>query len=183
MPSKGSSQPSAGKTKPARETNRKKNKEASSTKAEIEEEDLIRSAERVAAAVNIDRVSLVNCFSHLEDSMLFPETNQKGLRIRIPYPSVEVTKREGTNQFAVKADFRLLASVQNETSSEPLIVLAAGFILVYSVGAISDFSDMELAAFAKTNGVFNAWPYWREFVQNTSARMGIPPITVPVFRF
>ena len=44
-------------------------------------------------------------------------------------------------------------------------------------------NDEHLHAFSATNGVFNAWPYWREFVQNTTARMGLPtPVIVPVFR-
>jgi preprotein translocase subunit SecB len=32
------------------------------------------------------------------------------------------------------------------------------------------------------NGVFHVWPYWREMVQNTLARMGLPPLILPVFR-
>ena len=30
------------------------------------------------------------------------------------------------------------------------------------------------------NPISNAWPYWREFVQNMSARMGFPALTVPL---
>jgi hypothetical protein len=30
------------------------------------------------------------------------------------------------------------------------------------------------------NPISNAWPYWREFVQSMSARMGFPALTVPL---
>jgi hypothetical protein len=30
------------------------------------------------------------------------------------------------------------------------------------------------------NPIFNAWPYWREFVQSMSTRMGYPALTVPL---
>jgi len=30
------------------------------------------------------------------------------------------------------------------------------------------------------NPISHAWPYWREFVQNMSARMGFPALTVPL---
>jgi hypothetical protein len=30
------------------------------------------------------------------------------------------------------------------------------------------------------NPISNAWPYWREFVQNMSSRMGFPALTVPL---
>ena len=32
----------------------------------------------------------------------------------------------------------------------------------------------------KINPISNAWPYWREFVQNMSSRMGFPALTVPL---
>ena len=34
--------------------------------------------------------------------------------------------------------------------------------------------------FFKINPVSNAWPYWREFVQSMSTRMGFPALTVPM---
>jgi hypothetical protein len=32
----------------------------------------------------------------------------------------------------------------------------------------------------KINPISDAWPYWREFVQSMSARMGFPSLTVPL---
>ena len=34
--------------------------------------------------------------------------------------------------------------------------------------------------FLTINPISNAWPYWREFVQSMSARMGFPALTVPL---
>ena len=36
--------------------------------------------------------------------------------------------------------------------------------------------------FATRNGIFNAWPYWREYLQTTMMRLGIPGIIAPVYR-
>lgn len=36
--------------------------------------------------------------------------------------------------------------------------------------------------FGYYNGTFNAWPYWREYAQQVTTRMGITPLVVPVFR-
>lgn len=30
--------------------------------------------------------------------------------------------------------------------------------------------------------IFAAWPYWREFAQSSAARMGLPPISLPLLR-
>lgn len=40
----------------------------------------------------------------------------------------------------------------------------------------------EIRAFSRTNAMLNSWPYWREFVQSTVARMNLPPLTLPLFR-
>jgi len=36
--------------------------------------------------------------------------------------------------------------------------------------------------YSKTSLPLNVWPYFREFVQSTSTRMGLPPITMPLFK-
>jgi hypothetical protein len=40
----------------------------------------------------------------------------------------------------------------------------------------------ELQAFAETNALFNAWPFFREIIHATMARMNLPPIALPLFR-
>lgn len=42
--------------------------------------------------------------------------------------------------------------------------------------------DKHLTAFANLNGVFNAWPYFREYVQTTTTRMGITPYYLPMYK-
>ncbi|MCG5516378.1 MULTISPECIES: hypothetical protein [unclassified Ectothiorhodospira] len=38
-----------------------------------------------------------------------------------------------------------------------------------------------LEEFARHNLGHHIWPYWREYVQGTCARMGIPPIPIPMY--
>ena len=40
----------------------------------------------------------------------------------------------------------------------------------------------EIEAFSESNAVFNCWPYFRELVQNTLARMNYPPLSIPFLR-
>ncbi len=59
----------------------------------------------------------------------------------------------------------------------------ATFNAQYKVtGDIGTFSDKDISVFARAVSLFHVWPYWREFVQNTTARMGLPPLTVPLYR-
>lgn len=56
--------------------------------------------------------------------------------------------------------------------------LTAAFEL--AVNAEEDLSPEFSALFAAVNLPFNAWPYWRQWVVDTSCRMGLPPIVVPL---
>jgi hypothetical protein len=58
----------------------------------------------------------------------------------------------------IKAKFKVVLSSKNEVNEE--------FIKIYS--------DISLD--------LNTWPYFREFVNNTSARMGILPLTLPLLK-
>jgi hypothetical protein len=40
----------------------------------------------------------------------------------------------------------------------------------------------DVKAFKDGNAVFNCWPYFREFLQNTLTRMNWPPLTAPFMR-
>lgn len=65
---------------------------------------------------------------------------------------------------------------------EPFLAMRAVFELAYILPKGLNASREELEAFAAVNGVFNAWPYFREYVQATTARMNITPIVLPLFK-
>jgi hypothetical protein len=58
--------------------------------------------------------------------------------------------------------------------------VVARFRLLYSLlpGEVPPDSDLE--QFAYWNAVFNAWPYWREYLSSTLNRAHLPRFTVPV---
>jgi hypothetical protein len=47
-------------------------------------------------------------------------------------------------------------------------------------GYVAEPEDVK--AFKDGNAVFNCWPYFREFLQNTLIRMNWPPLTAPFMR-
>lgn len=60
--------------------------------------------------------------------------------------------------------------------------ISAAFELAYQLAGLEKFDDATLQQFAQSNGIFNAWSYWREFIQNSVARMNLPPLVLPLFR-
>ena len=63
-----------------------------------------------------------------------------------------------------------------------LLSIRACLKIKYLIDDTSGLEDKNIEAFAKTTAIYNAWPYWRELVQNLTCRMGILPIVVPIFR-
>lgn len=68
--------------------------------------------------------------------------------------------------------------------------LVGTFLLQYSIRELEDQPKLtdepieadagDVVAFANFNATFNAWPYWREFVQSMTGRMGLPGVIIPV---
>ncbi len=62
--------------------------------------------------------------------------------------------------------------------------MTCSYLIEYGLDSAppSETRNELLQAFAKVNGVYNAWPYLRENLQTTCARMSVPPPLLPIFR-
>jgi hypothetical protein len=78
----------------------------------------------------------------------------------------------------VKLDFNVTIG------QKPHILMACSYVLEYGLDSMppSEGRDALLSAFAKVNGVYNAWPYLRENLHTTCARMSVPPPLLPIYR-
>jgi preprotein translocase subunit SecB len=103
---------------------------------------------------------------------------KKSYDIRI---STDVQTNEDQGLIVVLARFHFEASAEKK-SQERALTIDASYALTYQVESFDGLTQDGFEQFANLNGVYNAWPYWREFVQNTVGRMGLPPLTIPVFR-
>ncbi len=60
--------------------------------------------------------------------------------------------------------------------------LVAIFRLTYSIPQGTSFTADEINNFVHWNAVFNAWPYWREYLSSTINRANLPRFIAPVMR-
>lgn len=60
--------------------------------------------------------------------------------------------------------------------------ITARFRLLYAVSRGDALSPRDITQFAAWNAIFNAWPYWREYVSSTINRGHLPAFVVPVMR-
>lgn len=101
------------------------------------------------------------------------------------------SRDESRNELVVLVNFRLRITAapcdgeekSGEAPSE-CASIAATLALRYEMLDIelAQVPADDLQVFAEVNGVYNAWPYWRELVQSTGSRIGLHGIVAPVFR-
>ena len=94
--------------------------------------------------------------------------------------------------FVIRVDFAFTAhrmggeeeqaEKKSRADDAAAIVVAVSFEATYRIPATASAPENVLNEFAELNGIFNAWPYFREFVHAALARMGLPPFILPVYR-
>ncbi|OCH42323.1 hypothetical protein [Aliivibrio fischeri] len=72
------------------------------------------------------------------------------------------------------------AKDDNENISEPLLEIKAEFIAQYESNC--SLSEEEINQFGQKHVYYHVWPYWREILQSSCARLGISPIVIPPLR-
>ncbi|MEA3273899.1 MAG: hypothetical protein U9Q81_01070 [Pseudomonadota bacterium] len=77
------------------------------------------------------------------------------------------------------------AENQEDLPDEAVYVeIKTEFCAHYGLDGAADEKELRpaLEEFGRFNIGYHVWPYWREYVQSVCARMGIPPIPVPMYR-
>jgi hypothetical protein len=73
-------------------------------------------------------------------------------------------------------------SLKGHSKDVEVISVNATIEATYAVPNESEFSDFQVKSFAKSNGMINVWPYWREYVHAATQRAGLAALTLPLFR-
>jgi len=142
--------------------------------------DPLQLAVQLADRVAIKNVMLSRCEVNRSPNL---DPTAAPLTVQNSVSEIRFGKDVESNVLFALPTFTLESIQRDENTNEPKLSIKASFVLFYSLDSFEGIEDEQLGAFSATNGVFNAWPYWREFVQNMAARMGLAtPIVIPVFR-
>lgn len=72
------------------------------------------------------------------------------------------------------------ATIWEEADNVEPYRLLAEFRLTYSVQGEESLDEADVKQFVHWNALFNAWPYWREYLSSTLNRAGLPRFQIPV---
>jgi hypothetical protein len=138
-------------------------------------DEVLKSAMAIASRVEIETVRL------LASSVRLEHPNMKaGLGVHLSHSVQSKVSEKGA--IMVIPRFIMKGTTDKGGTEMTVVSIEATFLLTYSGEKLSEISPEQVAAFGQANGIYNAWPYWREFVQAMTTRMGLPPLVIPVFR-
>jgi hypothetical protein len=98
---------------------------------------------------------------------------------QIGFRPTEVSRSDNELRLQIEFNFGIHKS---EPEPKDLLSFECRFEAVYELAEDFEPSDEQISAFHSANAVFNCWPYFREFVQNTAVRMHMPPPQIPFLR-
>ena len=141
--------------------------------------DLQRVA-RIAPIVQIQSVSLqtLDLQSTLPCSGFEPE----GIRYT-PEPGEAEYEVVDVDRLAVLVSLDLdVFGDDPDDGDDPVFRVSATFCVQYSLLTMPEHASEDLQSFARINGTFNVWPYWRALVQALGNQAGLHNLVIPVFR-
>jgi hypothetical protein len=129
----------------------------------------------VASRVRIEGIRLAQSFVRSKLKKV-----NSSMQVQYSFDAETSVDREA-QRITVLGKFSLAARCADDPAAgEPPLVINAEFELDYTVIPCEGLTDQHFEAFGKINGIHNAWPYWREYVQSTTVRLGLSPLTLPV---
>lgn len=92
-----------------------------------------------------------------------------------------------TNALIVSTDFSLAVNQEvesdiGETETADIASVTFTLVALYDTPEGMTYGPEELESFGATTGVFSLYPYAREYVQDVTGRLGLPPLTLGVYR-
>ena len=134
----------------------------------------------VSDRVQIQDVRLIRCDCRIEPRALAPPHPPR-LQANFAHEASTQVGPDCT-RIAVVTRFRFSAIREESEKHEPCVGIEALFLVTYAAEGLTGLGPEHFNSFGALNGVFNAWPYWRELLHSLTVRMGLPAFVLPVLR-
>jgi len=141
-------------------------------------EKQFEDARLVGANVRLENVRLASCSCHAG------HPDQRGENDSTRIRTGPGTASRSGSQITLPVIFEIMigAPEPEKETDEAMLLISCVFEAGYAVRPGFDPTDEQLHAFHSANGIFNCWPFFREFVHSMAVRMGHPPAPVPLLR-
>ena len=136
-----------------------------------------RMAVEVHQSTSISRIRLVR--AKLAAPLLDPTTdtaNQDPISVKFTFRSKALKAPAGV--LRIEIGFKMTGAQPD--SSTPVVSVDCAYAVDYTITREGFTPSAEqVKAFKDGNAIFNVWPYFREYLQSSLVKMGLPPLTAP----
>jgi preprotein translocase subunit SecB len=143
--------------------------------AEAAENLDMEAVARVAQKAGLKEISLIEAKISRDPQVRSPETLSIKHKCSTKILSAEKDVLPILCNFGV-------AAFSSKSPDKNVVSIEASFCASYMLKPIEEFNPADIEHFAKINPIYNAWAYWREFVQSMTTRMGFPALTIPLLK-
>jgi hypothetical protein len=148
-----------------------------------------QTQEEMALAFQVHRNAAI-CAVRLSRSKLagqpLDEAPKGPIIIKFTMKSRSVEAPKG--KLRVEVDFRTAGEIEAQppekqpAKKQTIVSLECTYAVDYQLREGFEPSPKQVKAFKDGNVIFNCWPYFREYLQNSVQRMGFPPLAAPFLR-
>jgi preprotein translocase subunit SecB len=144
-------------------------------------QEQIRAAHRFSRHANIIGIRLLSATLFRDQNDFLTDPNQQ-FEVEIKFEAA--TRRIIEQRFEATVTFSCRVKLANADSPDKPEAFRVECLLcgVYVLKSGYEPTPHEAESFHRGNVVFNCWPYFREFVQGSVARMDLPPPPIPFLR-
>ncbi|MGC8691335.1 MAG: hypothetical protein ACP5SP_07880 [Caldisericum sp.] len=119
---------------------------------------------------------------HLKDlNVLAFSSNRK--EDFLPPAKIQITKEakfENANENKIKTYITYSLSATQKDKKEPGLTISITYVLTYESKVA--MTDEHFQKFAKSSLLIETWPYFRNFVNEATMLMGLPPLVLEVLK-
>jgi preprotein translocase subunit SecB len=142
-------------------------------KMKITDNDKKKYSEFISG-LNLKKIFLVSANVNFNDSVFSDTVGQ--LTVHVEQNAI-YEKMEKKN-YRISQDWEIV--VGDEKEDVNLIDLKFRFVIL--INSERNITKRIFKIYEENNLILNVWPFTRELVNNMTARMGIPPLTLPFFK-
>ena len=133
--------------------------------------------DKVARSVQLLELLQLFCIAE----RIVEEVDLKELQVQEKHDIKVIEEKPVTRNFGVLHQFGFRCVRDSDDDGPEVVVqIQADYLLKYQLKNRRGISKKEVRSFSEINTIVHIWPYWREYVQSQTARMGLPSIIMPV---
>jgi preprotein translocase subunit SecB len=153
-------------------------KKLKKTPTDRSEDELTRAVRVAKDVTTVSFIRLENCGSSRDKHPVSPLSGPAEAKFDVEIKSAFGEGVDGSK--ALNYIVKLNMTAFFKTLEQPILIEATFRIVFQLKPESSAPPEDDALAFGQVSGLRMVWPYWREFVQSMSVRMGFPPVPIPI---